>query len=590
MKTTIPIEHIRHSLAHVLAAAVLKFYTGVKLGIGPAIENGFYYDFDLPKPLSAEDLPAIEKEMRRLMKQGLGFAGQEKTIDEARELFHDQPFKLELIRDLKEKGTTDYGEIQSGTQRAGKDHVSVYATGSFMDLCAGGHVDNTQQIDSNAFKLTRVAGAYWRGSEKNKMLTRIYGVAFATKQELEDYLKYMEEVTKRDHRKLGVDLDLFSFHSVAPGAPFWHPNGMIIFKELEKFWREEHAKAGYQETSTPILNKKELWEKSGHWQHYRDNMFIVKQGDETYSVKPMNCPDSTYIYASKLRSYRDLPLRLSEIGRLHRNEVSGALGGLFRVRQITMDDAHIYCRFDQAVQEISGVLKLVTATYKVFGLKPSFTLSTMPAGHLGEASDWKKAEEVLSTALNNNKLEYKVSKGEGAFYGPKVDIVIKDSLNREWQVATIQLDFQLPERFDLHYTDEHGSKARPVIIHRAIYGSFERFIGILLEHTAGNLPVWLSPVQVKLVSVGKAHEKYAEKLAQQMKDEGIRAEADTANETVSYRIRKAEQQKVPYILVIGDKEMKSKQLAVRMRGSKDTKPFTTKKFTDTVKEEIEKKK
>jgi len=566
------LEKIRHSLSHLMASAVWQMFPGTKFGIGPVIENGFYYDFELPRPLTPEDLPKIEKRMKDSIKQNLKFEKLEISIGKAKEVFKNQPYKIELINDLK---------VQTAT---------VYRSGKFIDLCAGPHVDSTKEINPDAFKLTKIAGAYWRGSEKNKMLTRIYGVAFATKKELDEYLKLQEETKKRDHRKLGQEMDLFSFHEVSPGAPFWHPRGMVIFRELEKFWREMHDENGYQETSTPVLNKKELWEKSGHWEHYSENMFRLKIENQEYGLKPMNCPGSTYIYSFKLRSYKDLPLRFSEIGRLFRNEITGALGGLFRVRQLVMDDAHIYCRPDQIEEEITGVIKLVKKFYSVFGFKPKMVLSTMPADHLGDKKAWEQAEQALAQALKKNKLEYETHQGEGAFYGPKIDVMITDALNRQWQMATIQLDSQLPQRFELSYTDDKGQKQRPVIIHRAIFGSFERFLGILLEQTAGNLPLWLMPCQVKVINVGKAHRKYSEQLGKKLTDEGVKAELDVVNETVPYRVRKAEQQKVPYILVIGDKEKKGKSLNVRIRSQKQMKKMTVKSFIDKVKKEIEQKK
>jgi threonyl-tRNA synthetase len=567
------LEKIRHSLSHLIAHAVLELYPDVKFGIGPVIDNGFYYDFDLPQPLKLENLPKIEKRIKKLIKQNIKFEKIKLTDQEVKKLLKNESYKLELIDELLKN----------------KKPVTFYRSGKFTDLCAGPHVDSTKEINPEAFKLTKVAGAYWRGDEKNKMLQRIYGVAFNTKKELDDYLKLQEELKKRDHRKLGKELDLFSFHDIAPGAAFWHSKGMIIIKELEKFWRKIHDQNGYQETSTPILNKKELWEKSGHWQHYADDMFRFKIDKQEYALKPMNCPGSTYIYSSKLRSYKDLPIRLSEIGHLHRNEVTGALGGLFRVRQLTMDDAHIYCRSDQIEKEVTGVIKLVNQFYKIFKFKPDFVLSTMPVDHLGDKKTWDYAESALEQALKKNKITYKTCHGEGAFYGPKIDIIIKDSLSRNWQMATIQLDFNIPKRFNLSYTDQHGKKQTPIIIHRAIFGTFERFIGILTEHYAGNFPVWLSPVQVKVVTVGKAHQKFAKNLHKQFTDAGIRSELDDANETVGYKIRMAEKQKVLYMLVIGDKEVRGKSLNVRIRGKKEVVKMTTKKFTERVLKEIKEK-
>jgi len=568
------LEKIRHSLSHLMAHAVMEMFDNVKFGIGPIIENGFYYDFELSRPLTPQDLPKIEKKIKKLASQNLKFEKQTVTKEQAKELSENQPYKLALINDLIKE----------------KKLITYYTSGKFTDLCEGPHVNSTKEINLDAFKLIKVAGAYWRGDEKNKMLQRIYGVAFSTKKELDEYLKLQEELKKRDHRKLGRELDLFSFHEVAPGAPFWHPKGMIMIKELEKFWREIHDNNGYQETSTPILSKKELWEKSGHWQHYAEDMFRFKMDKQEYALKPMNCPGSTYIYSSKLRSYRDLPIRLSEIGRLHRNEISGALGGLFRVRQLTMDDAHIYCRADQIEQEIISVLEIIKTIYKPFNFKTQFVLSTMPQDHIGEEKTWRYAEKALDSALKKKKVKYITNKGDGAFYGPKVDIWIKDSLNRDWQMATIQLDFNIPQRFELSYTDANGKKQTPVIIHRAIFGTLERFIGILIEHYAGNFPVWLAPVQVKVITVGKAHQKYAQKLHQRFIKEGIRSELDEANDTVGYKIRMAEKQKVPYMLVIGDKELKSKSLNVRIRSIEQIKKMTVENFISRIKKEISEKK
>ncbi len=568
------IENIRHSLSHLMAMAVMEIFPNVKFGIGPVIDNGFYYDFEIPRPFTPEDIQKIEKRMKKIIKQNIKFEKIEVTNDEAEKISVDQKYKMELIKDLIDE----------------KKPLSYYKSDKFIDLCGGPHVNSTKEINADAFKLMKIAGAYWRGDEKNPMLQRIYGVAFETKKQLEDYLKLQEELKKRDHRKLGKDLDLFSFHDVAPGAPFWHPHGMTIIRELEAFWRKIHDTNGYQETSTPILNKKELWEKSGHWEHYADDMFRLKVGEQEFALKPMNCPGSTYIYNAKLRSYKDLPIRLSEIGRLHRNELTGALGGLFRVRQITMDDAHIYCRPDQIKKEITGVIKLIKQFYKIFDFKPEMVLSTMPKNHLGDKKTWEFSENALSEALKKNKINFKINKGDGAFYGPKIDIIIHDSLGREWQMATIQLDYNIPKRFGLTYTDENGQKQTPVIIHRAVFGSFERFMGILIEHYAGNFPVWLSPVQVKILTVGKNHKKFAEKLNQELIGHSIKTENDDSDDTVGYKIRNAEKQKIPYMLVIGDKEMNSKSLNVRQRGQKDVKKITTKKLIETIKKEIEERK
>lgn len=569
------LEEIRHSLAHVLAMAVLERWSEAKLGVGPVIENGFFYDFDLPEAIKPEDLPDLEKRMRRIIGQNLDFSGRQVSFEEARGFFRrkDQPYKLQLIDDLEMYGTTDvhgHEKIENREQKVEKlTTVGLYRTGDFVDLCRGGHVENTRELNPDAFRLTKVAGAYWRGSEANPMLTRIYAVAFSSKKELDDYLKTQEEIAKRDHRKIGEALDLFSFHDIAPGAPFWHPKGMVVYRELEKFWREIHDATGYKETVTPIMVKGALFEKSGHLEHYRENMFKVVVEDEDYYLKPMNCPESTLIYSSKVRSYRDLPIRLSEIGRLHRNELSGTLGGMFRVRQLTMDDAHIYCRPDQILNEVTGVLKLVLKFYKIFGFKPSFKFATKPDKALGDPKLWEKAEKSLEFGLKKNKVKYDLKPKDGTFYGPKIDIHINDAIGRDWQLATIQLDFQMPERFGLEYTDEKGNKQRPVMIHRAIFGSFERFLGILLEHYAGALPLWLSPIQTVVIPIGAAHRSYAKQVAEKLKESGVRIELWDQNETVSKKIREGELQKIPYLLVVGDKEKKSKSVRVRERNKGD---------------------
>lgn len=598
-RRTTKIETIRHSLAHIMAAAVQELYPaapeggeprplgrGVKFGIGPAIENGFYYDFDFgnlrakphkterettQKTVTPEDLPKIETKMLELIKQNIFFKKKLASKTEAKKLFKDQPYKLELITELPGK------------------NVTIYKSGDFIDLCAGPHVKSSREIPTDAFKLTKIAGAYWRGNEKNPMLARIYGVAFAAKKELDEYLKLHEEAEKRDHRKIGQALDLFSFHDVSPGAAFWHPKGMVIVRTLEKWWRQEHEKRGYLETSTPIMVKKELFEKSGHWEHYRENIFTLEIEGETYALKPMNCPESALIYSSKIRSYRDLPMRLSEIGRLHRNELSGVLAGLFRVRQITMDDAHIYCRPDQIQDEIDNLLKFIGEFYRMFGFAPEFKLATRPGKFMGDIKLWQKAEKSLEYVLKQDKLPYEVKPKDGAFYGPKIDVHITDALKRSWQMATVQLDFQMPERFDLCYIDDRGKKCRPVMIHRAIFGSFERFIGILLEHFTAALPLWLAPEQIWIIPVGSRHEQYAQEIAKKFRVSGFRFQVKDENETVSKKIREGELQKIPYILVVGDKEMESQTVRVRERGKGDIGEVKIERFIGNVLKEIKKK-
>ncbi|MBI2451436.1 MAG: threonine--tRNA ligase [Parcubacteria group bacterium] len=580
------LENIRHSLAHLLAASVLKKFPGAKLGIGPVIENGFYYDFLLPRNLTPEDLNEFEKEIKKMIGQKLSFSGKKITPAEAKKLFRNQQFKLELIKELISGSRTSAGSPTS--QKLKK--VSIYKTGDvFIDLCAGPHVKNTREINSDAFRLTHSAGAYWRGNEKKPQLQRIYGVAFETKKDLEHYLWQQEEAKKRDHRKIGKDLDLFSFHDVSPGATFWHPKGMIIFKELEKFWRKIHEEAGYQEISTPILVKENLFKQSGHLENYKENMYPVKIENETYYLKPMNCPESAIIYSSKIRSYKDLPIRLSEIGRLHRAELSGVLAGLFRVRQITMDDAHIYCRPSQIQIEIGGVLKLIKNFYKLFGFNPEFNLSTRPDKAMGDPALWKKAEAALEIALKKNNLPYKLKPKDGAFYGPKIDVHITDSLGRPWQLATIQLDFQMPERFDLSYQNEKSQKEKPVMIHRAIFGSFERFIGVLIENFNGALPLWLSPIQAIIIPIASRHIKYAKNILDELKKIGPKTELDERNETIGKKIREAQLQKISYILIVGDEEIKNKTVNVRHYRRGQEGEIKTGALIEKIKKEIENK-
>lgn len=566
------IEKIRHSVAHLLAASVLELWPGTKNTIGPVIKDGFYYDFDFKKPPSIEDLIKIENKMREILKTWDRFERIEVTASEAKKYFWGNPYKNELIDELKRKGKK----------------ITLYKSGNFIDLCRGGHVKRAREINPDAFKLTHIAGAYWRGSEKNKMLTRIYGLAFKNKKELDEYLKQMEEIEKRDHRKIGQKLELFSFNEVSPGAVFWHPKGLIIYKELEKFIIEENKKMNYQEISTPILVKKELWEKSGHWQNYKENMFYFDVDGEIFGLKPMNCPESTVIYSSKIRSYKDMPLRFSEpTGRLHRKEVSGALGGLFRLYQFTQDDAHIYCRPDQIEEEIDKLIKFAKKIHKMFKFESLFRLATKPDKAIGSAKLWKIAQNSLKNALVKNKIKYEIKPKDGTFYGPKIDINVKDSLKREWTVTTVQLDFQMPERFNLEYVDKDGRRKRPVIIHRAILGSFERFIGILLEHTFGNLPLWLAPVQAIILPVGKKYKNYAKKIYNQFIKENIRIEISEAGETISKRIREAEIQKIPYILVVGQKEEEQKNVSVRKRGERGIELFKIESLIKKMKEEIE---
>ncbi|MBZ9572622.1 threonine--tRNA ligase [Patescibacteria group bacterium] len=569
------IETIRHSLAHIMALAVQELYPGVKFGIGPAIENGFYYDFDFPgelTPISKDDLPKIEKKMRDLIKQDIKFEKEIISKTEAKKLFKAQPYKLELIEELPEKT------------------VSIYKSGDFVDLCRGLHVKSTRELPTDSFKLTKIAGAYWRGSEKNPMLTRIYGVGFKTKKELANYFKIMEETEKRDHRKLGRKLELFFLHETAPGMPYWLPKGVVIYNELINFWREEHKKRGYQEIVTPLLNKKELYETSGHWEHYREEMFLIKAEQETYGIKAMNCPNAMIVYGRKPRSYKELPLRFGDTDTIHRFERSGTLFGLFRVRAFRQDDAHIFLTEQQIKNEYKNIFEIVERFYSIFNLEYSFRLGTRPEKSMGEIKLWNKAERALKEVLEESGKKYTILEGDGAFYGPKIDILMKDSIGREWQMGSIQLDFQIPRRFNLKYADAKGKKKIPVVIHRVIYGSLERFIGILLEHYGGALPLWLSPEQVWIIPVGSSHRKYAEEIAEKLRNEGLRVEAKTEAETVSKKIREGEIQKIPYLLVVGDKEMKKKNVRVRERGKGDIGEIKLTKFLEKAKMEIEKKK
>ncbi len=547
-----PLPTLRHSSSHVMAQAVKQLFPDVKLAIGPAIEDGFYYDFAKPEPFTAEDLNRIEQRMSEIIRKDLAFVREEMPREAAIRFFEarGEPFKVEIL-----KG------IDAPT-------VSLYRQGEFVDLCRGPHVPSTAHI--KAFKLLSSSGAYWRGSEKNPMLQRIYGTAWLTQEDLDRYLWRLEEAKKRDHRKLGRELDLFVFHDVSPGAAFWLPKGMVIFRELERFWREVHDARGYQEISTPILVNKRLWEESGHWEHYRENMFLVEVEEQAFGLKPMNCPESAYVYRHHLRSYRDLPLRFSELGRLHRFERSGTLAGMFRVRQFTQDDAHIYCRPDQLQSEITGVIEIVQLLYGAFGFEPRFFLSTKPEKGMGDPALWEQAETALREALVKRDLPYEVRPGEGAFYGPKIDVVISDVLGRDWQLATIQLDFvMLPERFALEYVDADGQAKRPVAIHRAIYGSFERFVGILTEHFAGAFPTWLAPVQARVLPVSEKFAPYGRSVFERLRDAGIRVELDDRNEKLGYRIREAQLGKVPYMLIVGARESQEGTVSLRRRTGED---------------------
>ena len=567
------IDKIRHSLAHVLASAVLEIYSKTKLGMGPAVENGFYYDFDLPKSLEPSDLEKIEEKMKGIISKNQKFIKKDVAKLAAKKLFKDQPYKLELIKELPGK------------------NVSIYANGDFTDLCKGPHIKNTSEIKPNTFKLTKIAGAYWKGSEKNKMLTRIYGLAFQTEKELSDYIKMLQEVEKRDHRKLGQKLELYMFHETAPGMAYWLPKGLIIFNELVNFWREEHQKEGYQEIKSPLINKKELYQISGHWDHYKENMFLSETEEgETYGLKPMNCPNAMVVYESRPRSYKELPLRLSDSDTLHRFEKSGTLNGLLRVREFSQDDAHIFVKEEQIEEEYNRILAIIKKFYSIFNIEYSFRLGTRPKDFMGDAKSWSKAELALKNILEKSGKKYTIEKGDGSFYGPKIDILMKDSLKREWQMGTIQLDFQIPKKFNLKYIDSDGKTKTPVVIHRVVYGSIERFIGILTEHLAGAFPVWLSPVQAAIVPISEKHGDYAKKIEKELKEKNIRTELRNENETLGKKIREAEMQKIPYLLVVGDKEISANAVSIRERGKGDIGAVKLEKFIEKITKEIQEKK
>jgi threonyl-tRNA synthetase len=548
-----PLPTLRHSAAHVMAQAVKQLFPEVRVAIGPAIEDGFYYDFQRPTPFTPEDLDRIEARMRDLIAADHPFVKEEWPRDRAIRYFEErqEPFKVEILRG-----------IDAPT-------VSLYRQGDFLDLCRGPHVASTGAI--KAFKLLTSSGAYWRGDERNPMLQRIYGTAWLSPEDLARHLWRLEEAKKRDHRKLGRELELFVFDEVSPGAPFWLPHGWTMVRELERFVREALDARGYAEISTPILVHKKLWEQSGHWEHYADNMFRLEVEKQPFGLKPMNCPESTIVYRHALRSYRDLPLRYSDLGRLHRNERSGTLTGLFRVRQFTQDDAHVYCRPDQLQDEITQMLELVSEWYKMFDLEPSlFKLSTRPEKRLGTEEQWDAAEHALHEALRANGLACELNPGDGTFYGPKIDIDIQDILGRKWQLATIQLDFQQPERFELDYIDADGRPKRPIMVHRAVFGSFERFVGILIEHFAGAFPTWLAPVQARILPISEKHAQYGRAVHRRLLEGRIRAELDDRNEKLGYRIREAQLRKVPYLLVVGQREAEGGTASLRRRGSEES--------------------
>jgi len=562
-----------HTTSHIMAQAIKRLYPEIKLAIGPSIDNGFYYDFDTEKPFSEEDLIKIEDEMKKLIKEDLPLERFELPRKEAIKFMEEkgEPYKVELINDLPEDAI-----------------ISFYKQGEFTDLCAGPHVAKTGNI--KAVKLLTSSGAYWRGNEKNKMLQRIYGISYPKASQLEEYLNMLEEAKKRDHKKLGKELELFMITGEGPGFPFFLPKGMVLRNVLEDYWRKIHTLNGYQEVKTPVMLNEELWHRSGHWDHYKDNMYTTKIDEQDFALKPMNCPGGMLVYKSKMHSYKDLPIRMGELGLVHRHEKSGQLNGLFRVRCFTQDDAHIFCLPEQIESEIIDLMHLINQVYSLFGFTYTVELSTRPEDSMGSDEDWTTAENALRKALEHENMEYVVNEGDGAFYGPKIDFHIKDSLGRDWQCGTIQLDFQMPERFDLNYIGQDGEKHRPVMLHRVVFGSIERFIGVLIEHYAGAFPTWLAPVQVKILTISDKQKEYADELVKQFMKEGIRAELDDREEKIGYKIREAQLQKIPYMLIIGEKEVEANAVGVRARKEGDIGQMPVKEFISKIKEEIEEKK
>ena len=559
-----------HTSSHIMAQAVKRLFPDVKFAIGPAIKEGFYYDFDVEKPFTDEDKAKIEDEMKKIIKEDIKIERFSLSKKEALDLMKDQPYKKELIEELPE------GE-----------EISFYKQGDFTDLCAGPHLASTGKVKS--IKILSSSGAYWRGDEKNKMLQRIYAISFPKASQLEEYLHLLEEAKKRDHKKLGKELKLFMIAPEGPGFPFFLPKGMVMRNILEDFWRKVHVENGYQEIKTPMILNEELWHRSGHWDHYKENMYTTKIDDVDFGVKPMNCPGGMLVYKNDVHSYRELPIRAGELGLVHRHEKSGELNGLFRVRCFTQDDAHIFCTPEQIESEIAGVIKLVNEIYGIFGFEYKVELSTRPDNSMGSDEQWELAEGALKKVLQDLNIDYELNEGDGAFYGPKIDFHIKDCLGRSWQCGTVQLDFQMPERFDLTYVGEDGEKHRPVMLHRVIFGSIERFIGILIEHYAGAFPVWLSPVQVKILPISEKQHNYAKKLEKEMKEKGLRVELDDRSEKIGYKIREAQLEKVPYMVIVGQKEEEENMLSVRSRKDGDIGSMQTNKFIEKILEEDKEK-
>lgn len=566
------IEVMRHSASHIMAQAVKRLYSNTKIAIGPSIENGFYYDFDMYDSLSLDDLDKITYEMNKIIKENIKFQRIEVTKEEALKLMSEmnEGYKIELIRNLPEEET-----------------ISLYKQGEYIDLCRGPHISSTKYL--KAFKLTKVSGAYWRGDENNKMLQRIYGVVFRNKEVLDEYLKNLEEAKKRDHRKLGKELKLFTFLDDGPGFPFYLPNGVILKNKLIEFWREIHKEAGYVEIETPIMLNKNLWETSGHWDHYKENMYTSKIDEEEFALKPMNCPGGMLIYKNETHSYRDLPMRVAELGKVHRHELSGALHGLMRVRAFTQDDAHIFMLPEQIKPEIKGVIELIDNIYSRFGFKYSLELSTRPEDSMGSDQEWEMAENSLKSALDELNLPFVINEGDGAFYGPKIDFHLEDSLGRTWQCGTIQLDFQLPQRFELEYIGNDGEKHRPIVIHRVVFGSIDRFIGILIEHFAGKFPTWLCPIQVKVLPISDKFEYYSEKVLEKIRSNGIRVEIDKRSEKIGYKIREARNERIPYIIVVGEKEKANNTVSLRSRKNGDEGTFNLEELINILQKEIDNK-
>ena len=561
----------RHTTSHILAQAMKRLYPEVKLAIGPAIENGFYYDFDAPFAITPEILEKLEAEMRKICKEKIKLERFELPREEAIKFMEDrdEPYKVELIQDLPEDAV-----------------ISFYKQGDFTALCAGPHLDSTGRVKGNAIKLTACNGSYWRGDASGKALQRVYGTCFMKKEELDQYLQRIEEAKKRDHRKIGKELGLFMLTDEGPGFPFFLPKGMVLRNTLIDYWREIHKKYGYVEVSTPMILNRQLWERSGHWDHYKNNMYTTKIDDEDFAIKPMNCPGGMLVYASEPHSYRDLPLRCGELGLVHRHELSGALHGLFRVRCFTQDDAHIFMTREQMKDEIKNVVRLFDEVYSTFGLNYEIELSTMPEDHIGTQTEWEENQNILKDAITDMGKSYVINEGDGAFYGPKLDFHIEDCLGRTWQCGTIQLDSQLPERFQLEYTGADGEKHRPIMIHRVVFGSIERFIGVITEHFAGAFPVWLSPVQARVMPITDRAADYAKQIAQRLDQEGVRVDTDLRNEKIGYKIREAQMQKLPYMLVVGDKEAEAGTVSVRTRGGVDLGAMPVDDFIAKIKEEI----